>query len=905
MSTTRQQAIVFFIDTTSSMSVFIDALRSVLREFMSTIALTGIFDKVGILAYRDYDMTPVVNWSYWLTFADQALYSIARDIKATGGGDTPEAVRTAIYTLLNNMPDNTDLLMIHLADAPEHPEDTSKLQQNGLKEHKALGDLFPNKKILHNMERKLQETNSTISYNSITSRFESILNLQLNKQFPGQQLEIYPNAESIKEAFYKIFNNIVDGESRYVKPELAIRLNTAVNRIRTDETYATYTYQCLKNCFNISIMAMCNLDVIGKIWREFSKRRGDQRRGELFKQLENSKKFLSEANRKRFEEFNRNSYSYVAEIEEDITDFALNNGIHGLIKYVPDTYMHPHDIISFCRACSVEDQHQIKEILVRVEITEFTKSPATLDDLPKNCLPANMPAGTQLKYILHLVAPGTCISGRPLMLLALLAINTPLDKSAREILTHNKGKWLDFSYFEEEGPMKGTPKVPENFSLSFLRLLKNHTEFLTDEENAQLSRLLRISYILNLPNIDLEIEERDYGCLDGSYPSYLQKCTKCETMQPMSLITRELICAYCHHNTPTVIYKEDSVCNVQCTKCYAMYARNPTITVPGRALCCACRGLNPDVKSLPTVKCTSCDVNFITYQGLPDNKCLNCTIAEPKKQRYVTRRMKAKELFSKNDFIKFYNSAGLYSDKFDTGFLKLHESVTLGECITTTIEQSPNDPIINRAALYAKMCEYARGTAYNKPECDLCCNYTYNIGDACGRKGCTQRLCNSCGTNWYGVLKPGTMIQERHLVCPFCTRKPDARAIRRWCPEIIWFNAQTNLDPANYHAWCVECNKAKILGVRACGAAPALAENWRCDDCTNLKYQKDSIYKACPSCEVLVERTHGCNHITCQCGAHWCFECGLQCESATATYEHMRSTHGRIYANEEPYYNDE
>ena len=49
----------------------------------------------------------------------------------------------------------------------------------------------------------------------------------------------------------------------------------------------------------------------------------------------------------------------------------------------------------------------------------------------------------------------------------------------------------------------------------------------------------------------------------------------------------------------------------------------------------------------------------------------------------------------------------------------------------------------------------------------------------------------------------------------------------------------------------------------------------------------------CPneSCGVLVMRISGCNHITCICGQHFCFECGLGCVSAQATYDHMTLAH--------------
>jgi hypothetical protein len=295
---------------------------------------------------------------------------------------------------------------------------------------------------------------------------------------------------------------------------------------------------------------------------------------------------------------------------------------------------------------------------------------------------------------------------------------------------------------------------------------------------------------------------------------------------------------------------------------------------------------------------------------MPDNKCANCTFnaENVKKQRYVTKLVKAKDVFNSADFEKIYMSVGVYSKNIlNMGILKAYETLKIDVAVEPKYE-SDSSMIVNKAELFTKMLGFAKGAKYDLPECDLCCNAfkMHNITKACGRKGCTQRLCNDCGANWYGVLKPGALLLERHMICPFCTRKPDIRIINRWCPKITQFKVPGNLDPANYYAWCVGCDTAKVVAVRECGVPPATLTNWRCEDCTNAKKPViPSIYKNCPSCDVMTERINGCNHITCNCGTHWCFECGAKCDSAGSTYEHMRSAHGRIYMNEEPYYNED
>ena len=54
----------------------------------------------------------------------------------------------------------------------------------------------------------------------------------------------------------------------------------------------------------------------------------------------------------------------------------------------------------------------------------------------------------------------------------------------------------------------------------------------------------------------------------------------------------------------------------------------------------------------------------------------------------------------------------------------------------------------------------------------------------------------------------------------------------------------------------------------------------------------------CPGCHCPTIKSEGCNHISCRCGAHWCYKCGAgPFKTGGECYDHLRSEHGGYYDN--------
>lgn len=62
----------------------------------------------------------------------------------------------------------------------------------------------------------------------------------------------------------------------------------------------------------------------------------------------------------------------------------------------------------------------------------------------------------------------------------------------------------------------------------------------------------------------------------------------------------------------------------------------------------------------------------------------------------------------------------------------------------------------------------------------------------------------------------------------------------------------------------------------------------------NEELKKEMGIKDCPECKTPLEKTEGCNHMTCRCGAHICWVCLKTFKASDACYTHMTQEHGGI-----------
>ncbi|KAE9387162.1 hypothetical protein BT96DRAFT_948587 [Gymnopus androsaceus JB14] len=74
------------------------------------------------------------------------------------------------------------------------------------------------------------------------------------------------------------------------------------------------------------------------------------------------------------------------------------------------------------------------------------------------------------------------------------------------------------------------------------------------------------------------------------------------------------------------------------------------------------------------------------------------------------------------------------------------------------------------------------------------------------------------------------------------------------------------------------------------------------NDELNAEWAGKTGVKKCPKCDVWIEKTEGCNHIECRCGAHICWRC-MGTFDGTTIYAHMSAVHNG-YGLEEGVFHD-
>ncbi|KAG8950801.1 hypothetical protein FRC00_007537 [Tulasnella sp. 408] len=369
---------------------------------------------------------------------------------------------------------------------------------------------------------------------------------------------------------------------------------------------------------------------------------------------------------------------------------------------------------------------------------------------------------------------------------------------------------------------------------------------------------------------------------------------------------------------------DEEACWVECGvhTCRAQYVVMNPKALNVRPKCWYCRGNKP----CPFIECVSCRNRVILpepYRKDVDAATYNCIACTTKIRKTVAEvECTTRQLLKENqvEWLGVKKNADTFTKKSAFKLVQAHTPAffALSEPLTTAPFVLHSKPILDVPAVIDKIFDRVNKGTVELGTCTLCFENAphSNLRPACGRSGCSHRLDEDCLKGWYGANKVGQLLTPMQLLCPFCRRVPTTKTMTKYNPQAAALGGLKDAleDRGFYFAWCGGCGFAKRALERACCDGERLPniQNFVCEECQPVRRARDATAYAqgdtvsvppsegsvritpCPKCGVMVEKTYGCNHITCVCGTHFCHVCGFEGEEG-AIYDHMNRAHGGIY----------
>lgn len=930
-------------DATGSMGRFLDANRDSFPEIAKIIALTGAIQTMKVGAYEDYcDGVRLWRQTPWSTTFSQEMTTLIQTLKAGGGGDTPEAQKTAFNELLRSV--NGPTIVIHYTDAPPHhpTNDQSNNFNAEKKAHNQKNWSFD----WVNIARQLAEKNVRVytilnNQNDAVAPFYTIMaeltggqvlyvnrteknviaqvTINLFLALMGQEHNFSGLAtELVYQSPFnpqKVKNEVDCGgylpvrvHNRYdpvlyedkcnakivqrvpqITPirEICINMRALVQKFDSDQDYTDFVFQTFQELFvTDKIMALTYNTVFGHLWRAICKRKEDSRREKLLGQIDVALRDLEKSGRKTEWEAVRKwlaeSYNQAEDVADEVKKAPTQ--VPALVLEATNLYT-AKEIQEIGQNCNPMILKRISELMTGLKVVhEVDKLPHD-EEIPMY-VPLSLPAHRIFSLLPHLMAPGAIFTKRPAVIMAMIAVithNTILEGMATEFLTKEKGKWFD-------------PEMPENYTFGFVKLVLRVPNFLTEDEIARFTVIRDFCGLMINGKTTIKLV-RPYTANETVRADQKIVCPGCHKMRSPTLITENGQCGLCFYGSSADEPRgDDESIWYECRSCRAHYAVIRWKQMNVLPKCHYCR----EGKHVPTVSCTLCHNKFVIPQKKTDTfVCAQCQ-TDPK-QSIEDAEVSLANLFAENRQIILQHLGLVLPGDMDPfvghSLFKSKDKIQSCHRIPGAQLYYHGKPVLNSEEVFKQIYEWVISGKAEQGLCLLCFEdkSKHALISACGHRRCRTVACSECLFGWYGVPKPGNIVMPTHLACPFCKQSPITQVFKRFNGEALALLRGTGtMDPSWYYAWCNSCYKLKQAVEHVCAQGVPDIKNFKCEEC-----QKDAHVplegKECPSCGVQTVKSSGCNHITCvvsECKAHWCYQCGFLGQDPNDVYTHMHKTHG-------------
>ncbi|OQR88309.1 vWFA domain-containing protein [Achlya hypogyna] len=653
-------------DATGSMGSYVESLHSTLRQIFALTKL--LFHgrlKVHMVAYKDYcDGAEVLTYVSQRTHTNAEMLQFVRNLTPRGGGDFPEAVKTALNHVLATIAShNVDAIVLLFTDAPPHHIATASRFQGA--EIAAIGanprytaghDWFSLQAAftaantpVYTFHSRLEDTPRTLASAAFYALLGPLVILDdvsasvITEATIGLLLQLmdqpFDNADHFNTTKIshngRVFDNSFSLSSETNLPDLfalmatqssfafaplpsmAQDLDVLPALFRDDLTYQAMVYNVFRVIFAPDlVLAVTYNPVLGKLWRLVSSRRLDGRLQELSTRLSQCVPALEGDAR-------RQVTAWIADARDDrdlvraaVAATPVTSGFF-VLDATADTTIDVAALRSLARAPRPGALQQVQALLTHLQWVEHAPDNLVLEDGTPAYLPSAMADSDLFRYLPHLLCPGVTFSTRGSVVLALLCAlseHALLGHRARAHLNAIRGTWL---------PLDSIAAFPELVSLEFVKIVHRGREYLTPAE-AHVYDTLHTIYRLRLGATKaVDIATGFVPTAATWHPDHKAKCHSCGFLVSCSLFASPTTCALCvTDGVPDAIARHRSAASppsqsrlVECVGCHALYAVVCIGDLRTAPKCHFCRQyVRPS--AVPTVACSSCANKFVDPAGL-------------------------------------------------------------------------------------------------------------------------------------------------------------------------------------------------------------------------------------------------------------------------------------------------
>ncbi|KAJ5605619.1 hypothetical protein N7510_008400 [Penicillium lagena] len=878
------------------MSNYLHSLKTSLPQIISVSALTECFSRTGLLAYRDYGDSNLLEWSGWLhqdategTDQEPDLVSLARGLHAQGGGDYPEAVKTALAKAYEVMRSEATTIILLYTDAPPHMDEPAAVLSNNAKSERQLlsrkesysgsGSIFLNWIAGCNALRSGPKHAQVFAilpsdmpqycaayYNflatltggacvhlndnrpaNISKPPVSGASKELGSETVSAELSRYISVSGIKQigqeyehaaspflAFSPcktLSENLTSigmtGEvMKKHLPKKEIPVMNFAERWKTDARYKERAVKQLMSIIREDVRTIALNPVFGTMWRALCSDRTYPRRDEIVLAFsQHVDKIQNSEERAQMKAWLENSYDYAEEI------LTIINAVHETEQF-PCVFLDP--TLRF--SSTSEDGDEPISALTRADLLEIGRS-------------CNAPILRRVGRVLTQLTFAGSASEMPEHVAAASTEQVPRIPLALASEKYGRQFWKVLFHLIVPGTRLSGRPAALVAALSIRIGVAHFTGIAASEMLVFKDRWNDIS----VP------ENWNMGCLtllvdaDEGYQTW--QVDSASMLQDQEAIKK-----------PVRLLKKTDRKLFEQLVAFKILELNLDAPLTARV------PWTPQKSSAPVgplTTCRSCQyIRSVTVMG-KSSKCGICLATDyatqKEKEKYIStgvsrdidrvseatwvecglettaRAISMENTFSwlihdtQNSIAELFKNHSLFSTVSNVGTISFLSRIKLfpsGKATLTHREKR----IHNATELASIIHEMVIGRKTIQIDCSLCFSTFHpgTLNPACGRHGCLQRICTTCLAGWYGQNAPGSVINTAALACPFCRRYPTPRTLAKYGMGIQGVRGLADAvrdKGTSIYAWCQECASAKEYMQRTCARGTPQLSNWSCYEC--------------------------------------------------------------------------